>query len=209
MHHIFCIMGKSASGKDTIYARLLADPSLRLHRIVPYTTRPMREGEEEGREYCFVSTEQFRALQAAGRIIEERCYHTVYGDWYYFTADDGQIRLEEESCLTITTLKGFRALKKRFGAAAAVPLFITLDEGERLARALERERRQAEPKYEEMCRRSLADAADFSPRRLAAAGIGRDDTFENDDLERCIAAIRERIAACLRGDGGETHGEGQ
>ena len=52
-------MGKSASGKDTIYEQLLQDDSLGLHSVVPYTTRPIRAGEVNGREYWFTTAEQF------------------------------------------------------------------------------------------------------------------------------------------------------
>ena len=55
MGKIFYIMGKSSSGKDTIYSRLLQDSELGLSRIVLYTTRPMREGETEGKEYHFTA----------------------------------------------------------------------------------------------------------------------------------------------------------
>lgn len=51
MAEIFCILGKSASGKDSIYKKLLEDPTLDLTPVIPYTTRPMREGEREGVDY--------------------------------------------------------------------------------------------------------------------------------------------------------------
>ena len=51
MGKIFYIMGKSASGKDRIYSILSKDESLGLKRLVLYTTRPIRAGEENGREY--------------------------------------------------------------------------------------------------------------------------------------------------------------
>ena len=50
MSRIFCIMGKSASGKDKIYKALMQDETLHLNKIVTYTTRPIREKEEDGRE---------------------------------------------------------------------------------------------------------------------------------------------------------------
>ena len=53
MGNIYCLMGKSASGKDTIYNRLLAMERLHLRRVVPYTTRPMRSGEIDGQTYFF------------------------------------------------------------------------------------------------------------------------------------------------------------
>ena len=62
MGKIFCLMGKSSTGKDTIYKRLLEDQELGLQRIVPYTTRPIREGEQEGVEYHFVSEETLQCL---------------------------------------------------------------------------------------------------------------------------------------------------
>lgn len=51
MGKIFCLMGKSASGKDTIYSRLLKMPELTLKKVIPYTTRPMRQGEIDGDTY--------------------------------------------------------------------------------------------------------------------------------------------------------------
>ena len=62
-------MGKSSTGKDTIYNRLLASEELGLKRIVPYTTRPMREGEQQGVEYHFTDEEGFQKLKAAGQPI--------------------------------------------------------------------------------------------------------------------------------------------
>ncbi len=55
MGKIFYIMGKSSSGKDTIYNRLRTDETLELSKLILYTTRPMREGEMQGREYHFVA----------------------------------------------------------------------------------------------------------------------------------------------------------
>ena len=57
MGRIFCLMGKSSTGKDTIYKELLEEKKLDLHKIVPYTTRPIREGEKNGEEYFFTDEE--------------------------------------------------------------------------------------------------------------------------------------------------------
>ena len=51
------------------------------------------------------------------------------------------------------------------------PIYIEVDDGERLQRALDRERSQDTPQYAEMCRRFLADSADFSEENVARAGI--------------------------------------
>ena len=188
-HKIYCIMGKSGSGKDTLYKKLLSDTELPFERLVPCTTRPIRAGEENGREYYFYTVEGFRELERAGKVIESRCYDTVYGPWYYFTADDGQIDLARSSTLLIGTLESYLALRAYYGADRVVPVYVEVEDGERLQRALDRERTESVPKYRELCRRFLSDSDDFSEERLAAAGITR--RFENDDLGRCMQEIKE------------------
>ena len=63
MGRIYCLMGKSSTGKDTIYKELLAEEKLNLHKIVPYTTRPIREGEKNGEEYFFTDEEGIAKLE--------------------------------------------------------------------------------------------------------------------------------------------------
>ena len=57
--------------------------------------------------------------------------------------------------------------------------------------AHQEERKQEKPKYEEMCRRFLADSEDFSEDKLMDAGIN--NRFNNEDLDKCIAEIEEFI----------------
>lgn len=191
MGKIFYIMGKSSSGKDSIYSRLLQDQELGLCKMILYTTRPIREDEVYGREYYFVKEEDFRKFQEEGKVIEARTYQTVYGPWTYFTADDGQIRLEEKNYLGIGTLESYENMKKYFGEEALYPVYIQVEDGERLKRAIQREEQQKVPKYAEMCRRFLADTEDFSEENLMRAGIGV--RFENKELENCIKEIKNCI----------------
>ena len=191
MGKIFYIMGKSSSGKDTIYKRLLGDQELKLRNIILYTTRPMRQGEMPGREYYFVEEGTFQEFQKQGKIIEARTYQTVYGPWIYFTADDGQIELEKRNYLGIGTLESYMNMKEYYGEKNLCPLYIEVEDGERLKRAICREELQQEPKYAEMCRRFLADAEDFSEENLARAGISR--RFVNNDLDECLSEIEAYI----------------
>lgn len=191
MGKIFYIMGKSSSGKDTIYRRLLEDTELDMKNIILYTTRPMRQGEQPGREYYFVGEEIFREYQGQGKIIESRTYQTVYGPWIYFTADDGQIQLEEKNYLGIGTLDSYIHMREYFGEKNLVPLYIEVEDGERLKRAIHREELQPEPKYAEMCRRFLADEEDFSEENLKKAGIIR--RFWNTELESCVNELKNCI----------------
>ena len=108
-------MGKSASGKDHFYEALLQDPSLDLQPLILYTTRPIRSGERNGREYFFVDEKKLESLRLAGKLIEERVYQTMAGPWHYFTADEGQIDLENQDYLGIGTLDSYGKMKEYFG----------------------------------------------------------------------------------------------
>ena len=181
MGKIFCIIGKSSTGKDTIYRFLLEQKELKLKKIVTYTTRPMRAGEQEGVEYFFCDDKRAEELEAAGKVIELRAYHTIYGVWKYFTVDDGQVDFGKESSIVTSTVEQYLKLREYYGKENVVPIYIEVEDGERLERAIARERQQVTPKYEEMCRRFLADAADFSEEKLKEAQITR--RFVNDSLE--------------------------
>lgn len=191
MNKIFYIMGKSASGKDNIYRRLLKEKSLDLHELVLYTTRPQRQDEADGREYFFVDDEKFRKLQAQGKIIESRSYHTIYGIWTYFTADEGRIQLGKYSYIAIGTLESYEKMLEYFGKDVMRPIYVEVEDGERLMRALKREQKEKHPRYDEMCRRFLADSADFSEEKIAHAGIKH--RFENIDFENCIEKIQKYV----------------
>lgn len=210
MPEIAFIMGKSASGKDKIFHRMVEDTELGLQTIVTYTTRPMRVGETDGMEYHFVTDEQALQMKAENKIVEMREYNTVYGVWRYFTADDGQIQLsqrepaseeneenkagteEKRRYIVIGTLEAYEDFCKYYGKEHILPIYIEVDDGIRLSRALKREMKQEKPLYEEMCRRFLADAEDFKEENIQKAGIKK--RFQNNgELEDCIAKVRQEI----------------
>ena len=191
MGKIFYIMGKSSSGKDSIYRQLEADQELGLRRLVIYTTRPIRDGEENGREYFFVDENKLKEFRRNGKLIEARTYQTVYGPWTYFTADDGQVSVGNDSYLGIGTLESFVKLREYYGDDVMRPVYIEVEDGERLERALAREKTKENPKYEEMCRRFLADQKDFSEENILKAGI--DKRFQNHNLDECVKEIGNYI----------------
>ncbi len=188
MGKIFYIIGKSSTGKDTIYKRLLADQELNLKPIVIYTTRPIREGERQGREYFFTDEEGLEQIRRDGKLIELRAYDTIFGVWKYFTADYEQIDLGHEDYLMIGVLDSFHAVREYYGWDRVIPVFIEVEDGERLQRALNRERQEQHPKYKELCRRFLTDSEDFSEEKIQAEQIGR--RFYNRELEDCVKEIR-------------------
>ena len=193
MAKIICLLGKSCSGKDTIYKKLLADESLQLLPLVTYTTRPKRTGEEEGREYHFTDEKGFETLKNEGRVIEDRSYDTVYGLWRYFTVDDGTFDPCGRNVIAAAgTIPAYMRLKEYFGADNTVALMIETDDGIRLERAMRREKKQAAPRYKEMCRRFITDSEDFDEAKLAEAGV-TDIFMNNDDLSKCVDEVKEFI----------------
>lgn len=193
MGKLVYLMGKSSTGKDTIYKELRKDARLNLKTVVPYTTRPVRESEREGVEYHFVDENKFNELCQKGLVIEDRSYNTCHGLWRYFTVCDRDLDLESGNYITIGTLESYSKVVAYFGSKKVIPVLIELDDYTRLTRAINREKAQVSPKYEELCRRFLADSSDFSEEKIACANITSESRFVNDSLEKCVEAIKNYI----------------
>jgi guanylate kinase len=183
-------MGKSATGKDTVYKKVLEEITY-LKEVISYTTRPIRQGEASGREYYFVDEKTLVQMEEDGKVIEQRSYNTVHGIWKYFTVDDGQIDLEKYDYLVIGTPASYKEMCKYFGEERLVPIYLQVEDEIRSGRALERENRQTEPNYKELQRRFLADNEDFSEEKLEEAKITK--RFENNELQECIKEVIEYI----------------
>ena len=80
MGKIYYLMGKSASGKDHIYEHLIQETALDLKPFVLYTTRPIRSGEQDGREYFFVDEKRLsRNCGRPERLSRSACIRAVHG----------------------------------------------------------------------------------------------------------------------------------
>lgn len=187
MGRIYYLLGKSATGKDTLYKEILKRrPELRT--VTMYTTRPIREGETDGVEYFFTGREELERQLASGKVIESRTYQTIAGPWTYYTVDDGQFDVaDDESCLMIGTLESYEKMCAYFEAGKMVPVYIEVPDGIRLLRAVKREENQKKPNYREVCRRYLADEKDFSEENLERLGITK--RYQNTDMEMCVEEI--------------------
>ena len=187
MGRIYYLLGKSATGKDTLYKEILKRrPKLRT--VTMYTTRPIREGETDGVEYFFTGREELERQLAFGKVIESRTYQTIAGPWTYYTVDDGQFDVaDDESCLMIGTLESYEKMCAYFEAGKMVPVYIEVPDGIRLLRAVKREGNQKKPNYREVCRRYLADEKDFSEENLERLGVTK--RYQNTDMEICVEEI--------------------
>ena len=135
MHRLYYIMGKSATGKDTIYREL--HERFGFQPLILYTTRPMRQNEENGREYFFIDRETLHKMHAKDQILESRSYETVHGIWTYCTARN--FDLDSESRFGVGTIDSYLSIREKLGAENVVPIYIEVDDCTRLLRAIDRE----------------------------------------------------------------------
>lgn len=189
MGYLYVLIGKSATGKDSIYKRLLENEELALKEVVLYTTRPMRENETDGVEYHFVTESKLVELRIAGKVIEERCFNTIGGPWYYFTVNDGKMNLAKSDYICINTLVGFNQMKSYLGSDKVKPIYIEISDIELIKRAIKREEKQVIPNVAELCRRFLADNTDFNEENLRISQIDEVSRFKNYDFELCVEEI--------------------
>ena len=188
---IIYIVGKSSVGKDTIYQILKNKMDVKTY--VMYTTRPIRTGEKDGIDYYYLKQEEMekRINETNSKVMEYRTYNTIHGPWTYATIIDEQFKSEKD-LLMEGTLESYNAVKSYFEnnkKVKVVPIYIEVDDGIRLERALKREMKQEHPKYEELCRRFLADSKDFSDDKIRESGITK--RFQNIDLDKCVQEIIE------------------
>lgn len=192
MGKLFYVMGKSSSGKDTIYEEILSRKELELQPFIMYTTRPIRANETDGIQYHFVTEDMLRSMQEKGQVIELRSYNTVHGIWYYFTADGDCIDMEHRHYIALGTLESYEKVKKYYGEERVVPIYIEVQDVLRLERSIKREKKQPVPNYDEVCRRFLADQQDFSEENIRRAGIKK-RFHNNDDRQICMDEVAEYI----------------
>ena len=190
---IIYIVGKSSVGKDTIYQIL--KKKLNIKTYVMYTTRPIRTGEKNGVDYYYLQQEEMEKYikETDSKVIEYRTYNTVYGPWTYATIIDKQFD-SDENMLMEGTLESYNAVRQYFvnnEKVNLIPIYIEVDDGVRLERALKREREQENPKYEELCRRFLADSKDFSEEKIKESGITK--RFQNNNIDECVQEIIDYI----------------
>lgn len=151
-YKVIAICGKSASGKDTLL-RLLLQLFPWLHKIVNSTTRPQRDYEVNGKDYYFLSLEEFIEQD----YIQNKMIETAqFREWYYGTSIEA-LKLNKIN-VGVFNPTGLYNLIKRDDIDLYV-VYVNATDKERLLRSLTREKN---PDVDEIIRRYLADKEDFS-----------------------------------------------
>lgn len=147
---IIAIMGKAGSGKDTLVENVCKDVPT-LHKIISCTTRPPRQGEQDGVNYHFISGEEFGARVLDGRMFEA----TYFNEWFYGTSTDS-LRKDKIN-IGVFNPEGVETLL-HCSNVKVIPIYLVASDKNRLIRQLQRE---DDPDVYEVIRRFKADNEDF------------------------------------------------
>lgn len=157
---IFCLIGKSAVGKDTM-VDMVSKINSKVDKLVPITTRPPRSFEKDGVQYHFITRDFFQKKLKSGSIMEHRQYDVIgkkksKETWTY---------AHEFPTSNISIMSGPISMYnyiRNFPDFEVVPIYITIPPEERLFRMVRRELRNANPNVRETCRRFITDESDFT-----------------------------------------------
>ncbi len=179
---LIILSGPSGVGKGTIRQELMSDPSLNLWYSVSLTTRKMRAGEVDGREYHFVSNKVFEENIKNGNLLE----HTRFVDHYYGTPKDNveAMRAEGKNVLLEIDVNGARQVMSKISSSDLVTFFILPPNFAELEKRIRGRNTEGEKTVEgrlERARIELEDAKFYQYRIV------------NDDIKRCAAEIRSLI----------------
>ncbi len=168
---ITVLMGKSASGKDTVFKELLKHS---FEPIVTFTTRPKREGEANGVEYNFVSEKDFKDLD----LLEKREYNTAKGVWYYGMP---KVDVDDKNYAVILDINGTNKLIDYYGKDKILPVYLECPLSVREKRAMQR----GSFDKEEWDRRAIADDIDLDITKLKETTNSLLYCTDNNFLNNC------------------------
>jgi guanylate kinase len=182
---VFVITGTSGEGKSTL-ARDLVERLPELELAVSATTRPRRPGEEDGRDYHFLSAEEFDRRLEAGEFLE--WVELPWGEGYRSGTLWSELdRITSGGHSPLLEIETGGALAVRDRVPAAVTIFVTAPSKEELERRLRSRATESEGEIEERL--------DIAQRQLALEKEFQ-HTIVNDVLERAL----DELEGIVRGE---------
>ena len=180
---VVVVTGPSGAGKGTLI-RELVERAPGIEVTVSATTRERRRGEEDGREYWFLSDDDFLARVARGEFLE----HVEFVSGHrYGTLRSELDRIAANGHVPLLELETEGALRVKHGVRGAVTIFISarVDELERRLRERATESSGEIHERIEHARKQLEQAGEF------------DHVIENDDLERAVGELTTLVRGLL------------
>jgi guanylate kinase len=183
MPTVLVVTGPSGAGKGTLIRELVELVS-GIEVTVSATTRERRRGEEGGREYCFLTDDDFLARVARGEFLE----HVEYVSGHrYGTLRSELERIAANGHVPLLELETKGALRVKHDVPGAVTIFVSarVDELERRLRERATESTGEIGERIELARKQLEQAGEF------------DHVIENDNLERAVAELTTLVRGLL------------
>jgi guanylate kinase len=149
---IYVLLGKTCSGKTTLLAQLV---ELGYKTIVTYTTRPKRPNEVDGKDYFFISKQQYDHLEEFNLLVAPNTFTNAYGTKWSYGINVHDLNFDEDY-VVITEPKGYRDLVQKLGEQNVCGVYLNTSYEIRLLRGLNRNDHAAE-----LLRRLDADELDF------------------------------------------------
>ena len=183
MQNLTILVGCSASGKDTVMNRLVKEFDVK--PVISYTTRPIRDCEIQGREYHFITEEEFERMKNNAEFIETRVYETVKGNWYYGLPKCGFDPEDDNNYITILDFDGLLELEKWLRSIGQInkltSIYIDVTEQNRLIRSLNREQNMTKKQVEEVIRRYYDDNSNVVTGKAYCSLVFPNNTYEEFD----------------------------
>jgi guanylate kinase len=187
---VFVLTGTSGEGKSTL-AKLLVDRVPDLALVISATTRPVRPGEVHGRDYWFLSEEEFSAKLEAGEFLE--WVELPWGEGYRSGTLWSELeRITGEGRSPVLEIETGGALAVRDRVPAAVTIFVTAPSREERERRLRLRATESEGEIDERL--------DIAERQSALASEFH-YTVVNDDRERAVAELEVIVRPAMDGAG--------
>ena len=187
---VFVITGTSGEGKSTL-ARRLAERVPELELAISATTRPLRPGEEDGRDYWFLSDEEFDERLAEDGFLEH--VTLPWGEGYRSGTLWSELeRITGRGRVPLLEIETGGALAVRDRIPGAVTIFITAPSRDELEKRLRARATESEGEIDErleIAERQLQLEAEF------------DHKIVNDDLDRALDELEELVRGELQGAG--------
>jgi guanylate kinase len=183
---VFVITGTSGEGKSTLAKKLVGlVPELEL--AVSATTRPRRRGEQDGRDYWFISEAEFDKRLADGQFLE--WVELPWGEGYRSGTLWSELdRIADEGHSPLLEIETGGALEVQSRVPDAVTIFVTAPSREVLEKRLRSRATESEGEIDERL--------DVAARQLALEPEFR-YTIVNDDLERALAELEAIVRGAL------------
>lgn len=187
------LLGKSASGKDTVVNNLIHN-YYGYEKIITWTTRPMRPGEKQDLTYHFTDDEDFEEKIEEGFFAEWKKYNSVFGTWYYGTAVQ-DITNNPNNKIIILTPSGYEDIKEYIINEEILSVYLDSS-----LRTLYKRLKFRGDNPKEIKRRLLHDIKDFKGIKNKVNVVIKNNTRDLDELTELIKDMHDIVKNKIRRD---------